>query len=342
MLKSYMNYGCVATKVRAMYGKRLSADEWARLDEAGTMGALFAILRESRGWQFAVSLIPPGSVDVEVFTRAVRKQIRHERETLLKYVNGSDREFLSLFIREDEYRLILNALRRMKYGTFGTRREESELLRRKSRVDFPAMLASQNYDDLLRAAEHTMYYPILSSLKRDESGFPDYSSAAVAVENAYYAALHRIISKKYWGVGNLKLKELIGTEADILNILSILRIIRHFPASAGNMNAIIIPVHRRLKPPFIEALSAAPSEEAAVNMLKDSPWREVFIGYDPKRLDRMFDGAMDALCKKYLRDSDPGFVSVMAYLMLKQAEGNRLIRVITATHYNLPPLGVSS
>lgn len=340
MLKSFMDYGCAATKVRAMYGKRLTESEWEHLDEASSMTEIAVILRDSRGWQHASSLIPSGTTDVDTFTIAVRRQVRRERESLIKFVSGADKEYISLLIREDEYRLILAALRRLKSAHFGTRREVSELLRRKSRVNFHALLSSRTYSDLLAATESSIYYEALASLPLDKAGYPDYATAAALLENIYYESLYKTVMKKYSGLSRQKLRELVGAEADVFNILSILRILRHFPDSVKDTGRLVIPVHRRLSKELLSALSAAPSEAIAVNILRDSYWRDIFADYDPKNLDRMFDASLEALNKKLLRDADPSLASVVAYINLKKLEGERLVRAITSIHYGIPPKGI--
>lgn len=340
MLKSYINYGSIATKTRAMYGKRLTESEWSYLREASTTAEVAGILRKAKGWLVASSRIPAGSSDTGIFISAIRYQVRQERERLIKYALGIDRQYLSFYIQEEEYRQILAAFRQLKYNApLGL--AEPFGLGKKSRIDFSALVSARDFGELVGATRGSMYYPVLSALLgASGSELPDYAALAAILENTYYSGLYNFAMKKYSGAERLKQKELIGTKADIFNILSILRILRHFPDSVKEIYAVIFPVHWRLNKRILASLFAAGSEENAVEILKNSHWAEAFSDYDPERLDRLFDKTLEDLNRKILRSAAPGIATVTAYLALKAAEGERLVRVVNAVHYGIPPATV--
>ena len=56
-----MTYGALSAKIRALYGKRLRADDFARLAGLKNEAELLEALRQHPGWSRALSLVPPGA-----------------------------------------------------------------------------------------------------------------------------------------------------------------------------------------------------------------------------------------------------------------------------------------
>ena len=53
-----MTYGALSAKIRALYGKRLRADDFARLAGLKNEAELLEALRQHPGWSRALSLVP--------------------------------------------------------------------------------------------------------------------------------------------------------------------------------------------------------------------------------------------------------------------------------------------
>ena len=50
MLKARMKYGAVSAKVHAMYGKRITEEEWHRLSECSSVTEVLSVLKSQSGW----------------------------------------------------------------------------------------------------------------------------------------------------------------------------------------------------------------------------------------------------------------------------------------------------
>ncbi|UQT50484.1 V-type ATPase subunit [Flavonifractor plautii] len=59
MKNAEMTYGALSAKIRALYGKRLRADDFARLAGLKNEAELLEALRQHPGWSRALSLVPP-------------------------------------------------------------------------------------------------------------------------------------------------------------------------------------------------------------------------------------------------------------------------------------------
>ena len=114
-----MAYGALSAKVRALYGKRLRSDDFARLAARRSEAEILDELRQHPGWSRALALVPPGAwgyvgrVEVE---RALQEELRLEYQSLAYYVPREDKPLMQFQLRAAERSAILSALRRLKAG----------------------------------------------------------------------------------------------------------------------------------------------------------------------------------------------------------------------------------
>ncbi len=153
---------------------------------------------------------------------------------------------------------------------------------------------------------------------------------ALVYDNDDYENLCACIEKSYRGLARLSLKKLLGAEADMLNLVYILRL-RRFPASLPEAETRLIPVHTELKKPLVRSLLAAKDDDAVLALLRGTPWQTVLSDLSPTALDAAYENYMEALCQKIVSGGEPSAAVPMAYMMLSELARLRLCRLIART-----------
>lgn len=95
MIKSIIQYGAVATKARAMYGKLLTPAQWESLLNGENLRAVWDILRKCPAWEM-VGQVPaePGPM-----AGALMEQLRDDVRRLGYFLGEEDRGNLRVFLR---------------------------------------------------------------------------------------------------------------------------------------------------------------------------------------------------------------------------------------------------
>lgn len=254
MIKKLMTYGAVVTKCRAMYGKRLTDDQWERLMEASSLRTVWDILSRSPAWT-AVAEQPQGAVDGMVLVQSLMEQLRRDCHNLSLYLPKRDRTFIDFFMSHQE--------------------------RGMSPEEYQAWW----------------------------SGIPKKDAA---------------------------LRRLVGAEADGLNLVYVLRL-RRFPASIGRVKELLIPVREHLRPEFIDRLLHAPNDEAALEILASSPWKDDFKSLAPGVLESQYEAYMRAFSRRILASANPGPEEIQAFLTMKDMDRKKLANIVAAVEQGIDP-----
>lgn len=341
MIGEDMKYGALSAKVHALYGKRLRREDFARLAGLKSEAEILDALREHPGWSRALSQCAPGSwsyvgrIEVE---DALREELRLEYLDLAHYVPRADRPLMSFRIRIAERTAILNALRKLKAGRYAKGMPPASRIVVRGKVDVKALGACTSYDQLLAAARESIYYPALLHLRPEAGGpLPDYTAAECLLRSAYYAHMFRIARQTYRGNVQKTLFKAMGGQADLLNIIHILRLKTYFhDTPQEEYPKVLLPFHDRLKPELTHRLCGAADAGEVFALLRESPYRDCFEGVEVQEAEEYYRRAMYAFDRHQLMCAPPSIYKAMAYIELKELELMVLINVIESVKYGVP------
>ncbi|QIA32689.1 hypothetical protein [Flavonifractor plautii] len=335
-----MTYGALSAKIRALYGKRLRADDFARLAGLKNEAELLEALRQHPGWSRALSLVPPGAwsyvgrVEME---GALRDELRLEYRSLSYYVPREDKPLMQFQLRAAERSALLAALRRLKTGRYAKEPPPTSAVPLRLRLDEGALASCTSYDQLLDAARDTIYAPVLRHLRPSRDGaLPDFTLAEAALRTAYFSHLYRIVHRQYTGRTQKVLLRALGEQIDLLNIIHVLRLKTYFPQTEPETYLrVLFPFHYRLNPDFTRALCAAPGVDDVFALLRDSPYRDCFDGVAVGAVEEYYQRAICRFNKRQLTAVPPSIYTAVAYLELKELELSVLINVIESVKYGV-------
>lgn len=337
MLSATIKYGAIRAKVMALYGQMLDRADIDRLCGCGSLSDFASVLRSCRGWGERLSMLT-SRPDEEKLKETVRDRVYEDYGKIWSFCSLADKKLLTFTVNKAEYSALLYALRRLRTGESHFNSAAVDFLSKYGSLDMAALKSCEDYSELLAAAGKSIFAPILRSLETDGiSGLPDYREASVALENAYYREMFSYVDKKYSGQGKRNLEELLGTEADWLNVVSILRVLRYFPASAARGESLLIPVSQRLKPALAKKLFMSRSPEEAISVLSGTLLGKSLADADLSRPEKLYSSAMEAFCRKLIRLPEPNICTAQAYLTLRELECEKLVRIIEAISCGADP-----
>lgn len=339
MFRNLTRYGAITAKTRAMYGRMLRPADWEALSGMQDLADVAGFIRSHDGWREAGEMIPQGCRDSRLIEKAMHFQLESEYERIYKFATREDKRFFLFAVYRTEYRRILSALRRVITGRVT---EPDELptgfMAEKTGLLEPELSQAGSFEDIITAAENTIYSNILKTVPvSGTDGKPDYAAAHILLENRFYSAIWRYLQKDYSGQAKDWLREACGREADFLNLTHIMRLHRNFPGSLANLDELLIPVRWKLTDRFIEKLAAAPTEEAALSLLRASRWGNLFAENRSGAAEHSYETGLEAFCRRSIHAPEPSVIVPQAYLTLKGVEYDKLTRAVEAARYGISP-----
>jgi V/A-type H+-transporting ATPase subunit C len=332
-------YNAVAAKVRAMYGLRVTHDDYARMSAMASVSEVGAFLKTHSAYKETLGNMDAASIaDAATLEERLEKDLLSDYFRILSFVARADMPIMRFLAMSMELREIMKFMHLAEAG----RPSEyvfsmPKFFDRYSKIRYSQLADTTDYSGLLDALRETPYYAVLSQLELRASGWPDYTTVEMAVRSSYYRWVMSTVRKPYNGAQQQQLREAVGIEADMRNITAIFRIKRSFPKAADVVLGYLLPVFYKLDSNLVKQLMAANDEEAMLNLLRHSGFASLFPDQAYDDVDRYYYNGMIAFYRRLLRAGTPHVGTPMAYLHLKELEIRNLTTLIECVRYQLPP-----
>lgn len=331
-----IRYDALTVKARAMYGRRTRKEDLIRINKLSSIDAIADELRSLPGWQEATAVLPQG----ELLTRAklesaLRDQVRREGLRLSAFAAREDRPFIEFSIRRTELELILSALRRLHANLHKADDSLSPAWLHRTQVDPDGLRTCSDFAGLVDAADGSIYGKSLRRLLTEGEDLPDYGSTEALLWSVYFKHLMELACKRYKGDVRKTMESSVGTQMDMMNILSALRLKRYFP-DTDNFLPVLIPYHYRVRPDQIHAMCAASSLEHAMELIEATPYAATFRGAKMEELQDLYHSTLAKSSRRQLALGKPSVYSAIAYLNLRELELNAVVTAVEASKYQLP------
>lgn len=334
MIDQYSKYGAVVTKVRAMYAKRLTDSDWENLNNMRSLAGVVNYLKKHPGWEAHLADVPAVITRGEM-EATLSGAIDSDFMKLYRYASDNDRRHLLFTVYQVEYRTILARLRKLYSGNFPTtdRNRVPDSIKSISKLDFQALIAADNWGEVLSAVKDTLYYQPLRSIGLIfGSNLPDYTAVSVLLQGKYYEAMTKFIKAHYKG----KIKSLflssVGQDIDLQNLIHIMRMKRYFNNSPQEPQTMLFPVFYKLPRDFFDQIISAPSYDSALEMMNNTYYGKFFSSHSYDTIDEYYKQRVYEFNIKQMRAAPSPYIFT-AYIALKRYEIKRLNSCIEKAFY---------
>ena len=325
-----MNYA-VVTKARAMYGRRVTAQQMEALTECQSLTELAEQLKAHPAYSDAFREVETRDIRIDRVELTLRKQYWLEFERLVSGLTDRERETAVRFIGLYELRFMTAALRNSNTDpTLRTplRSLYMPLLKKYSELDVEALYAAQT------AAEVTEALPERYR-KAAEPAVKDGHVDLLAAENALWKSYYSFVAEYLEGHKDADLKALFGTESDMQNVLRIYRLREHFGYSPEEVTPYILSPLYRLRDRQVTALCSADGAKAFRAVLAETAYRRLAEAESGTALERLTQSILAEKAQRTLHFSQSTAAIIYAYMILKTRETESIKTIAESVRYQL-------
>ncbi|MDR1629054.1 MAG: V-type ATPase subunit [Oscillospiraceae bacterium] len=329
--------GAIMTKIKAMYGKRLTEEQYRALMQKKTVAEVAAYLKDETGYSEALSAVQPGSIHRGQLENMLRKTRFNRYLSLMRYEFQKE-SFYDYVVKEVEIDQILQMIRLLN-----TRRPEEYILQypafieKKAAFSFLSLANVRDFDGLLALLAKTPYANLLRQFRPVGAELIDYTRCEVALQSFYYTGLKEQIKKKFSKKTALQLNEIFDTYTELTNINNILRYKAYFPKTPyAEIRKSMLPTNDRIPKRFMDELIESPDIDKARDALVHSPYVKYTNGKDNIFIEYELNRIRYNLCRNYLRFSQSTATVFVSYMILSMVEIANITTIIEGIRYGVP------
>jgi V/A-type H+-transporting ATPase subunit C len=328
-------------KLRAMYGKRLTPQNYRELLRKQSVSEIAAYIKQQTDYSGELHDINENSVHRGQLENMLRRHLFGEYNKVLHYVSPNESKFFDFFILRMELDEILSCVRFLNAGQEGEYFFSlPSYFAERSSFDLFGLAKVKNYDELIILLKNTPYADILRKFDPSSNDSLEMIRIEIEFNKFYYSLVLRVIRDNFTGFTREKLRNSFGVEADLYNISEIIRLKKYFNAKGDYIRTLLLPYYCKIKKADLTRMIDAPDVEATMQVLGETRYGSYFTQNNDDYIEHYSQQIMYAYHKKLLNFSDSSAVSVVAYLQLERAEINNLISIIEGVRYGLSPADI--
>ena len=328
-------------KVLCLYGRRLKESDYNILLQKHSVAEIVEYLKDNTVYASGLGEVKGELVRRGLLESLINRFVWDTYLRLSKY-DYDDKTILRIFIKRNEIRQILLAVRLLNAGEMGRFIVTlPSYLANHMSVDLFKIAAAEDYDGLLSAVEKTPYYRILGRFRPIGGDAKiDIKALETSLLTHYYTEALAYIEKKYDGNTKLALKSILFYEIDLHNVNVIYRMKRYFNSASKTAAANLIGIRARLSKKTYGAMLGAGDYKEALRIFKEQSMVMGAIsspGCPAEQFSSMLHRVTHRFSKRALRFSTQPVVVIFAYTALLEIEALNLINIIEGVRYGVNP-----
>lgn len=329
-------YSAVSAKLKAMYSKFLTKDDYEQLLTKKNVGEICGYLKSLPAYSSVLESVNERDVHRGQVEILISMEIVDEYLRLYDFLDSSKREILKFWFMRREIEFLTQELR---YIFTHESRNADQVSQDKfdaffethTKINKELMKNASCLADCIEACKNT---PYAEPLQRAENLGSDFFSVSMILEMFYYTSIWHTVNRRLDRTQAELFKKALGSKIDILNILWMYRGKKYFNFEEEIIFTYLIPIRYKLSENFIKELVHAEKIEGFISLISETKYAPLFAGVDngifPEENYRTIIRKID---KTMFFNHPQSLIAVYTYLDLKELELDNIKTVVEGIRY---------
>lgn len=341
MAGNYAN-NALAAKVRAMFGKRLTPQNYRELLRKQTVNEVAAYLKQQTNYGGVLSDVNENLIHRGQLETILHRQMFDEYQKMFHFVNQADSGFFSFITARMEIEEILKCIRLLNSGHQGEYIYTlPSFLSKHTSFDLYALAKARSLTDLLDILKNTAYAEIIEKYVSSEKNEPDTVKMEIELKMYYYKRMLKFIETEYSGTTRENVRKSVGMEIDLENLTIVLRLKKYFNAAPDYIRSLLLPIYSKVSADEMNRIIFEPDTNAAWKSILGTYYGVYFKKYSFDFIEKYSRQIKYSFSKSLLMFSNAAPDVIMSYTELKSTELDNIINIIEGIRYSLPPSEIS-
>lgn len=320
---SLIKYPNINAKLKAMYANRLTKENINDMIKQNNIKNVVLLLK-SKSDIFKNSEENIDRLEIE---KLLDESLINDIIKIKKLLNKEDNKLFDLFLRQYEIKCVKSILRKL-YSEDKTNDIIVENVKMWTNTLFneiKGMETIENFDDFFKAIERMDHYRFIKKYQNQEN--INIFEIENEIDKLYFEELYDSI--KF----NKNLKNIVGSEIDLLNIEWIIRIKKFYNFDKQRLLNILIDRYYKIKPGTLTNIIEKNSFDDINSILSKTYYKDIFSS------ENDFEGNTDTYLYKInyktFKEDSISLAYIVAYINLVDYENNDIINVVEGIRYNM-------
>lgn len=325
----------VLAKARAMYGKRLTAQNYSELLSCRTVGETAAYLKTHTVYSNVFDGVPMGSLHRRQLESLVHNHLSSQFASLCRYEKFIGDKFYEYFVMKSDVEMLLHAIRNInRNDTEEFPKTLPSFFYRHSDVDASLLHNISDLESLLKTVENSRYKSVLAPFVcRGEDGSPDYFGMELSLAKYFYCESEKLVKKSYKGSEKQELLDYLGFVVDLQNIVSVYRLKRLTNMPNATLRTMLMPCGKMGEKELNKMLSAKSADEALLTL--EGTEYDLFSKRGESSVEEVKNKLRYNYCKNKIRFSAYPSIVMLCYVRLAENEVDNITHIIEGIRYNI-------
>lgn len=327
----------VLAKARAMYGRRLKAQQYQDLLNCHTVTEIARYLLNNTDYSSVLAGINDREIYRGQLENRLKQKVFEDSASLCRYELSIGDVFGGYLLQRNEIEQILSALLHLNADMSKEYYFSMPVpLASYSHIDLVALSSAESFDAILSSLLHTPYRALLAPFRpSDYESALDYKEIENALYTYLYSNMYEIIEKHAVRGTKKDLKEIVDTYLDLSNFARIIRLKQYFQAGPDYIRSSLLPFGSLKDAQIEKLLHAKDTDEVRTLFAKTSLGkRSAKIPYHFP--DQLAERSIYKVSRHNIHFSTHPSVVMLSYFFLAQIELMDIINIVEGTRYKLP------
>ena len=335
MLESYSTNATV-TKIRAIHGTMLKRENYHEMVSMRSVPEVAEYLRKSPRFREVLGDIDPNTVH-RGFLESLLSKANFDTYARLCRFQGLDKlPFYNFIIQKKECEQLLNLVNALNSGLDRKFLEELPgYVIRHSELDMLSLSNAADFKELMSRLKGTPYYKVMASVKLNEDGKADYTDCELKLRTFYYKRLLGYVEKDFYSSDEKKLRKLIFSEIDIINIINAYRLKAFFGYTPDQIKSSQLPFTGAGKN-RMNRLYESDTPEEMISRIEKMTYGRSFQG-EYEHIETKINSYAYQLMQHTVAASTSAPVTIYAFMKLCDIEVGNIVHIIEGVRYDVDP-----
>lgn len=336
MMSSFSSNAILA-KSRAMYGRRLTEQNYLDLINCRSVGEIGSYLKTRTSYADIFEGVSTAGIHRGRLEEMLKKRIFNQYASLCRYEMSIGQEFYRYFILKNDIAQILSFVRLLSIG-----RPDDYLFsfpaffNEHTDLDLISLASIDSYAGLLNALSGTEYKEILAPFEKAAKTARGSLDIEAAMYRYFYLKLWHLANKEFKGSRLEGMLDVLRIQVDMRAVVNLYRLKKMLLADEVLLRQFTIPEISNFTEKQISMLIESPSADEMLKNLEFTFYGKQLKSIDFEYVEVATHKILNNWSKKHFRFSTDPTVVMFCYISLAENEIENITHIVEGVRYNVP------